>query len=315
LLLVVCVVSNCKDDVLTAQEVADPRQPADYARLTERELLIATLRRLDELERHIHPASGMYVDPTGATVPPPNGPGNGQGSQGQLGVPQQLDLLRAQVALLNEKMNEVIVGIGLPEPPDGNMSDSDLFKTTSKLCFSLGTGVDTKLTGGGEIKSNGKGGVGIDFYGNKMLVELGGWGAIKGELSVAPIKAAATYTFCVDARRQEAQALMAALPFSASEFESRFQSLTSHVREVRTAPFTVINPDFRLFGMAEGGYPSATEMVNRVDNFFSLVKGPVCSRLKSRFNIVKDLGLGEGPLAGITSPAVNTLQARFNSDC
>ena len=57
------------------------------------------------------------------------------------------------------------------------------------------------------------------------------------------------------------------------------------------------------------------KMVSRIDNFFGLVKGPICSHLKSKFDIVKQLDLGGGPLAGITSPAVSGLQSKFNSEC
>ncbi|HSL70455.1 MAG TPA: hypothetical protein VK864_09445, partial [Longimicrobiales bacterium] len=308
LALVSVLVSGCEDDLTTAQEVPGKPEAAarssasrpDIAKLSDRELLVTVLDRLESLERRLGPQYDVVTAGTASTgrgrgTGSGNGQGNGQGggpgSPGQLGVPQQLDVLAARVAVLNDKINEVIVGIGLPKPPDSGMSDSELFQTTSKVCFSVGAGVDTKLTGAGKLESKGKGGLGIDFYGNKMLVELGGHGAINGELTVAPIKAAATYSFCVDARRQEAQALIAALPFSASEFQTRMQSLAGHVQDLRTAPFSIINPNFRLFGMAEGGYPSASEMVSRIDNFFGLVKGPICSHLKSKFDIVKQLDL------------------------
>lgn len=328
--------AGCESDVITAQEPVDRRQvsaapSAEFASMSDRELLIAVLGRLGALEARLAPDSGATTATLAASPgvprlgPPGSGSGGGQTTgkgQGQgggpldpNGVPHQLAILRDQVAVLTDKVNTVMIGIGLPKPPDSDMSDTELFETSSKVCFSLGASIDTKLTGGGKMNTEAMGGLGIDFYGNKMLVHLKGLGNIAGEITASPIKAGATYNFCVNAGRAEAQHVIAALPFSPADFRTRFQTLASQVRDVRSAPFSIINPNFRLFGMTEGGYPSPSEMLNRLDDFFGLVKGPICNRLKSRFDIVSQLGLGDGPLAGITSPAVTKLQERFNDDC
>jgi hypothetical protein len=366
-------VSGCQSEVLTAQDrnAVHAGLPAHLAQMSERELLVEVLTRLNALESRLEgrvpagggllasvgaakggsngqgtgvPASGQgnpqdqgtggtpagQGTGTGATPPgqgtlPGSGSGNGQGP-GPLtpppGVPHQLELIREQldslsgtVDGLNEKLNDITVGIGLPKPPDMTASSSDLFQKSAKLCFNIGAGVDTKLTGKGKIENVVKGGAGIDFYGNKMLIDLGGRGEMVGEITASPIKAGVNWTACVNAGRAEATAMINALKINAQEFESLMPGYADQVGVLKASPFNIINPNFKVFGRAEGGYPSASEMLSRLDNFFALVKGPICNRVKNKFDIVTQLGLGSGPLGGITSPAVDKLQQRFTDDC
>lgn len=73
---------------------------------------------------------------------------------------------------------------------------------------------------------------------------------------------------------------MAALPFDSRGLETRFSGLASDVGALRTSPFTLMDPTFRLFGMES--YPSRSALLNGLDRFFSGLRGDLCSRLRGR---------------------------------
>lgn len=266
---------------------------------------------------------GTGGTPPGQSGRTPGSGGNGQGAgppDTPRGVPFQLEAIRERLAALEEqndllvdKVNMITVGVGLPVPEDAEVSQSEAFQTSSQVCMNIGTSGNVNLQGKFRTRTEGRGGAGIDFYGNKLLVELrgdatglagGAWNIIEGGVS---------YRFCVNAGRAEAQALMDALPFNSRGFESRYNSLAGDVGTLRTSPFALIDPNFSLFGLES--YPSRGALLNRLDGFFGGLRTDLCNEIKGRYDVVGDLELGDGKLGSIVSPKVDDLQSRFGDDC
>lgn len=326
----------------------------DRASASDRELLLAVLARLDVLEARLGPEGSVDVDglraltrgPAHGGVGPAPGrgrpgqkPGDGEGQPGAgdgpgagpasppggsgaipPGVPFQLEAIRARLAVLEEqnellqqKVNKVTVAMGLPVPADADLAPDEVFQTTSQVCMKLGTAGDVNLSGKFRTRTEGRGGGGIDFYGNKLLVEVRGDANGLAGASWKIIEGGVAYQFCVNAGRPEAQELMAALPFSSQQYETRFAGLASDMGELRTRPFQLMSPGFSLFDLE--GYPSRSQLLSRMDGFFGGLRTSLCNELRSRYDIVDELSLGDGTLGGIRSPGVSRLQDRFQDDC
>lgn len=319
---------TCGEPVAPEAEAATaPIQNAlDTTGLSDRELLLAVLAKLDALEARYDVEARPFfnrVDTVMTSTLHFLSTGESSSSAPQTGntppgVPHQLVAIRAQLAALEtnldaltDKVDEITVGIGLPAPPGSTIDPSELFEKSSKVCLELGTAGSVHLDGTFSAYTQGKGGAGIDFYGNKLLVEVLGMAEGKAGARWTVLQGGVKYNFCVNVGREEAQHMMAALPFPARDFESRFQTLAGDMGSLRTNPISVMNPNFSMFGLAS--YPSRTAVLNRLDTFFGGLRSDLCANLRSRFDVVKDLGLGDGWLSNI--PTVTSMQGRFNSRC
>jgi hypothetical protein len=298
----------------------------DTTGLTDRQLLLAVLAKLDAVEGRYEAEARPFFNRVDTVMTSTlhflsaaqSSSGAPQSGNTPPGVPHQLVAIRAQLTALQEdidavtnRLDEITVGIGLPVPPGSNIDASKLFEKSSKVCLELGTAGSVHLDGTFSAYTQGKGGAGIDFYGNKLLVEVLGLAEGKVGARWTVLQGGVKYNFCVNVGRDEAQHMMAALPFPGREFETRFQTLAGDMGNLRTNPISVMNPNFSMFGLAS--YPSRTAVLNRLDSFFGGMRSDLCANLKSRFDVVKDLGLGDGWLSNI--PTVSSMQGRFNSRC
>lgn len=318
---------TCSEPVApaAAAATAPDQSTADTTGLTDRQLLLAVMAKLDALEArydaearpffkrvdtvmtstmHFLSAAGSSNAPESGSTPP--------------GVPHQLVAIRAQLAALQadidavtDRLDEITVGIGLPAPPGSNIDPSELFEKSSKVCLELGTQGSVHLDGTFSAYTQGKGGAGIDFYGNKLLVEVLGMAEGKAGARWTILQGGLKYNFCVNVGRAEAEHMIASLPMPARDFEARFQTLAGDMGDLRTNPMRVLNPSFSMLGLAN--YPSRVGLLNQLDSFFGGIRSDLCANLKSRFDVVKDLGLGDGWLSNI--PTVSSMQGRFNSRC
>jgi hypothetical protein len=319
---------TCSEPVApeAAAATAPVQNGPDTTGLTDRQLLLAVLAKLDALEGRYDAEARPFFNRVDTVMTSTlhflsagesssNAPQSGNTPPG---VPHQLVAIRAQLAALQadmdaltDKIDEITVGIGLPVPPGSNIDPNELFEKSSKVCLELGTAGSVHLDGTFRTFTQGKGGAGIDFYGNKLLIEILGLAEAKAAARWTILQGGVKYNFCVNVGRDEAQHMMAALPFQARDFEARFQTLAGDMGNLRANPMSVMNPNFSMFGLAS--YPSRAAMLNQLDNFFGGLRSDLCANLKSRFDVVKDLGLGDGWLSNI--PTVSSMQGRFNSRC
>ena len=319
---------TCTDGPVAAEAAAESplkSAPLDTTGLTDRELLLAVLAKLDALEvRYDTEARAFFnrVDTVMTTtmhyLTTDESSTGASPDDVKHGVPHQLVAIRAQLATLQGeldaltgKIDDITVGIGLPAPPGSDIDPNELFERSSKVCLELGTAGSVHLDGTFSAYTQGKGGAGIDFYGNKLLVEVLGMAEGKAGARWTILQGGVKYNFCVNVGRDEATHMMAALPFQAPDFEARFQTLAGDMGTLRTNPMRVMNPSFSMFGLAN--YPSRAAVLNQLDSFFSGMRSDLCANLKSRFDVVKDLGLGDSWLSNI--PTVSSMQGRFNSRC
>jgi hypothetical protein len=325
-------------DVPAAPEAAaatppgqDP--PTDTTGLSDRELILSVLAKLDALEGRYDTEARAFFNRVDAVMTrvdtvttstlrflstgesPGNSPGSGNTPPG---VPHQLVAIRAQLATLQgeldaltDKIDEITVGIGLPAPPGSDIDESRLFELSQKVCLEIGTQGTLHLEGTFKANTEGKGGAGIDFYGNKLMVDVVGAAESKATARWAILQAGLKYNLCVNPAREEATFMIPSLPFPARDFQARFQTLAGDMGNLRTNPMSVMNPNFNMLGLAR--YPSRSALLNQLDNFFGGMRSDLCANLKSRFDVVKDLGLGDGWLSNI--PTVSSMQGRFNSRC
>jgi hypothetical protein len=298
---------------------------ADTTGLTDRQLLLAVLAKLDALEARydgearpffnrvdtVMTSTMQFLSAAGSSSAPESG-------DTKPGVPHQLVAIRAQLTALQadldglaDKVDDITVGIGLPAPPDSDIDPSKLFDLSSKVCIELGTQGSVHMDATFSAYTQGKGGAGIDFYGNKLLVEVLGMAEGKAGARWTILQGGLKYNLCVNAGREEAQFLMSSLPFPSEEFELKYRTLARDMGNLRTDPISVMSPNFSMFGMAS--YPSRVAVLNRLDSFFGGMRSDLCANLKNRFDVVKDLNLGDGWLSNI--PTVGSMQGRFNSRC
>jgi len=328
-----------------AQLVLDSK--VDPQSMTDRELLLAVLGRLDDMEARVENGGQASVtpfvmaratldrtkgaDPEGtpsdseaASPDEPNGNGpDGEGPPGQspspqqpLGVPQQLVELRAQLAdvqteqeLSARRTDTMMVALGFKAK---SFFDDLTFQIGSEICVEIGTEAAVKVSGGFGAKTEALGGAGIDFYGNKLVIDVTGKGDAIGEIEWDILEGGLKYTHCLNIARPEAQTLMGALPFDTSQFENKVRALASEISTLRSTQGRVLlDPGFTLL---DESMPAPADLLTGATSFFTGIRSDICARIKGGFNPVDSLKLGGGRLFENSSP-METLQGRFSDRC
>lgn len=322
-----------------AQLVLDSK--VDPQSMSDRELLLAVLGRLDDMEARMGSGGQATVTPfvmtraridrTKGAIPeatPPDEPnGNGpagEGPPGQSpspqqpwGVPQQLAEVRAQLAdvqteleLAARRTDTVMVALGFSAP--GSFDPGRTFQIGSQVCVEIGTEAAVKVDGSFGAKTDAKGGVGINFYGNKLVIEVLGEGDAVGSAEWNILKGGLKYTHCLNIARPEAQTLMAALPFDQSQFENRVNALASELSALRNGGLAeLLKPNFTLLGE---GMPAPGMLLSGATDLFQGIRSNICTKIMDDFEVVTELGLGDGDFFGFTSP-MEKLQTKFNNRC
>lgn len=259
-----------------------------------------------------------------------NTPGGSPSPQQPWGVPQQLADLRAQVGQLiadnqrlEDKINDITVGIGLPAPPDADLTLAEVFDLTAKVCVSIGPSASVSLTASRGPSATITGKAGIDFYGNELTFAAGGGASLNAGVTLNPIAVNANYTICVNELRPEAADILAALPFGGVQgFKSRMPALTGEVGALRIRP-TDLFKNATLLGETP---TSVSALLGDIDTYFMGVRSDICMKMSGDFgNVTATLDkamddklsgglLGDG-LKEAYDQAVSGFKATFTNRC
>jgi len=293
-----------------AQVVQDSK--VDPQSMSDRELLLAVLGRLDNMEARIENGGQASVTPyvmsraridrtKGAdpeATPPDESPSEGQGQgppdespspQQPQGVPQQLAELRTQLEdiqgdlgdfeealeLAARRTDTVLVALGF-EAPD-QFDPDKTFQLASSLCVEVGTELSTGISGEMTGTWQAEGGLGIDIYGNGLELDFEGEGEASGRVAWDNLYGDLNYSHCINMARPEAQNLSSALGISPSGLSAKIDMLTMQLSDLRSMGAShLFSANFDVLGER---LPDSKDLLNGAKGLFDGIRVNLCSRL------------------------------------
>ncbi len=332
-----------------AQLVLDSK--VDPQSMSDRELLLAVLGRLDDMEARMENGGQASSTPYVMTraridrtklagpesTPPDATPSEGQGQgppeespspQQPQGVPQQLAEMRTQLEdiqgdlgdfeealeLAARRTDTVMVVLGMPAPT--TMDETTAFSLGSSICLSAGREGSLEIKSKSIARGRAYGRFGIDFYGNQITLGFEGKAQASSEAVIKPLAIGLKWTTCFNVNHSRANELLAALPFKSIEsYEADFGRMANRLGQLADQPLQVIRPQFNLFDSFSA--PGIGGVLRETKTFFDDIKGTICTQLSNDFDIVEELNLS-GKFIDVSIPFkknLGTFQERFNSKC